>query len=121
MDPYSLLERLKSQLNEGGCIIASIPNILNANVIYELLHGNFTYQDQGVLDRTHLRFFTGKEIVKMFNERGYVITEMTGSTYPTDSTEVHKEFWDKLLSIEGVVGREHFDIMQYIVCARKND
>lgn len=121
VNPYSLLERLKGQLKEGGCIIASIPNILNAPVIYELLHGNFTYQDQGVLDRTHLRFFTGKEIVKMFNERGYVITEMIGSTYPTDSTEVHKEFWDKLLSIEGVVGREYFDVMQYIVCAQKND
>jgi 2-polyprenyl-3-methyl-5-hydroxy-6-metoxy-1,4-benzoquinol methylase len=58
VDPYALVDRLKNNLKPNGCIIASIPNLLDADVIYNLLHGYFNYEESGVLDRTHLRFFT---------------------------------------------------------------
>ncbi len=119
VDPYSVVNKIREVLKPGGCIIASIPNILNADVIYELLHGNFTYQDAGILDRTHLRFFTQNEVVKLFEERGFKITRIIGSSNPAESTSAHKEFFDKLLSIEGVVDKSQFEVIQYMLCAEK--
>ena len=55
-DPESILVSMKDHLNENGFIISSIPNLMNASVIYDLLRENFTYQDAGILDRTHLGF-----------------------------------------------------------------
>lgn len=119
VDPYSLIDRLKSNLNLNGFIITSIPNILNGGVIYKLLHGDFTYEDSGILDRTHLRFFTQDSVVKLFTERGYDITDIFGLPDPQHNTQLHKEFFDKLLSIEGIVEKKQFDILQYVVRARK--
>lgn len=119
IDPYSLIRRLRDQLKDGGCILASIPNIMNAGVVYELLHGNFTYQGSGILDKTHLRFFTLKEIVKMFKERGYVIEVAVSSGSEGNTTDDHPEFWEKILSIDGVSPKDNFDAFQYIFRAKK--
>ena len=119
IDPYSLIQNLREHLNDGGCILASIPNIMNAGVVYELLHGNFTYRDSGILDRTHMRFFTRKEIVKMFSDKGYNLEVAVASNSIGNSTMAHPEFWDKLLAIEGVSPRSEFDAFQYIFRARK--
>ena len=119
VDPYTLVDRLKSNLKQNGCIIASIPNILDAEVIYNLLHGFFTYDDSGVLDKTHLRFFTQDSIIKLFTERGYEIVEMLGLPDNNCNTNTHRDFFTKLLSIEGVVDKTQFDILRYAVCARK--
>ncbi|SFB94658.1 bifunctional glycosyltransferase/class I SAM-dependent methyltransferase [Butyrivibrio sp. YAB3001] len=118
VDPYSLVDRLKKNLKSDGCIIASIPNIMNAKVIYDLLRGNFEYQDSGVLDRTHLRFFTKKEVKKLFEERGYEIVEMSSLKSLTDNTDSYNAFFDKLLAIEEVADKEQFDTFQYVVCAK---
>ena len=120
LDPYSLVDRIKNNLKANGCIITSIPNILNGGVIYKLLHGDFNYEDSGILDRTHLRFFTQNSVVKLFTERGYDIVEIFGLPDPQRSTLLHKDFFDKLLSIDGIVEKSQFDIFQYVVCARKH-
>lgn len=117
-DPYTLLRNLKSQLNDNGCIISSIPNLMNANVIYELLNGNFTYQDAGILDRTHIRFFTRDEIMHMFENEGYVMDSIKGSIDPTESTEAHKEFFDTILKLVGNDKKVCFDTYQYLIRAR---
>ena len=116
-DPESVLISMRNHLNESGCIITSIPNLVNASVIYDLLHGNFTYQDAGILDRTHLRFFTLNEIKSMFDRTGYKITQLRVNVILEDSTSTHKEFFDKLLSIEGIASKELFDTYQFLVKA----
>ncbi|SFB94054.1 methyltransferase domain-containing protein [Butyrivibrio sp. YAB3001] len=121
VDPYTLVDNLKKHLKPGGCIIASIPNILDAEVIYELLHGNFTYMDAGVLDRTHLRFFTQNEVVKLFTERGYEIVDLYGLPDHLRNSRKYGDFFDKLTRIEGVVDRSAFDMLQYLVCAKKKE
>lgn len=117
VDPYSLIEKLKEHLLPEGCIIASIPNILNAGAIYEILHGRFEYKDAGILDSTHLRFFTRMEIIRMFHSRGYEIIDMFGIP-GAENSHTFGDFFDKLTSIEGVVERDQFDVLQYVVCAR---
>ncbi len=117
-DPYSVIRRMKKQLKENGCILTSIPNLMNAGVVYRLLNGDFTYHDAGILDRTHIRFFTKNEILRMFEKEGYTIDDITGVIDHTESTESHKEFFEKILDLVGHENKVLFDVYQFIVRAR---
>ena len=86
VDPYSLLSLLKSKLTNGGVIVTSIPNIRYYTVFTKfVLHGNWDYKDQGIMDRTHLRFFTKKSIIKMFHQLEFKIQLIKG-LHPTSSS-----------------------------------
>lgn len=63
----------KNSLRDGGMIIASVPNIAYWMIRFELLRGRFDYTRRGILDHTHLRFFTLKSLVKLFTSNGYEI------------------------------------------------
>lgn len=79
VDPGSCLTKIKNCLNDKGCIVASIPNIRYVDVLKELLFKKeWEYKDSGILDRTHLRFFTQKSIVRMFHDCGYTIKSIDG-------------------------------------------
>lgn len=73
VDPWSFLERLRGVLAPGAMVIASIPNIANLWLLDELAAGRFDYAADGLLDRTHLRFFTRATIASMFADAGYAI------------------------------------------------
>ncbi|RFC35548.1 MAG: Methyltransferase domain-containing protein [Candidatus Nitrotoga sp. SPKER] len=73
VDPARTLIKVRPFLKEGGNLIASIPNIAHAAICWELAHGRFDYQKFGLLDSTHIRFFTKKNIIKLFEETGYRI------------------------------------------------
>lgn len=113
-EPETVLLNIKRYLKPGGSIIASIPNIMNAETIYQLLHGFFTYEQAGIRDRTHLRFFTLYEIVNMMERVGYQIKEIDMSRAQGLTTRDFSEFFDKLLAIEGVAERKYFDALQYL-------
>ncbi|MBI3463241.1 MAG: glycosyltransferase, partial [Planctomycetes bacterium] len=72
-DAERLLERVRTWLAPGGRLVASIPNVRHHSVIRSLLDGNWTYQPAGLLDRDHLRFFTRREIERVFNQAGFAI------------------------------------------------
>jgi len=85
IDPDSLLTQVKTKLAKDGVIAASIPNVRYYRALVQLVvHGNWDYKDHGILDRTHLRFFTHKSIVKMFDALDYRILQMEG-IHPTSS------------------------------------
>ena len=72
VDPWSVLAALRDRLQPGGKFICSIPNIRNFSFILELLfRRRFEYRDAGVMDRTHLRFFTRKDVELMFRDAGF--------------------------------------------------
>jgi trans-aconitate methyltransferase len=72
-DPWHFLERLRGVLAPDATIVASIPNIANLWLLDELAAGRFTYTPDGLLDATHLRFFTRRSIAAMFDDAGYRI------------------------------------------------
>ncbi len=117
-NPDYVLNKIKTNIAPGGFIIASIPNLMNAGVIYELLAGNFTYQEAGILDNTHLRFFTINEITRMFQRTGYEIDDIDATIIPSETTEAHKVFFDQLLKIQGVADKALFDVYQYVIRAK---
>jgi len=85
VDPYSLLTSLKAKLTRDGVIITSIPNIRYYSVFRDfVLHGNWDYKSQGIMDKTHLRFFTYKSITKMFKQLDFEIL-LTKGIHPTSS------------------------------------
>lgn len=118
IDPCAVISRVKDCLKENGCILTSIPNIMNAHVIYELLHGNFTYQEAGILDRTHLRFFTQKEIYHMFEKEGYEIDQFLWKVDKKESTHLNPEFFERILDLVGEDKKILFDTYQFLVRAR---
>ncbi|PKM82361.1 MAG: hypothetical protein CVU89_04995 [Firmicutes bacterium HGW-Firmicutes-14] len=78
-DPEVLLKNHLSFLRPGGYIVCSIPNIRNLFIIHHLLHGSWIYTNWGILDRTHLRFYTLNEIGKMFHRLGLKIEHIEPS------------------------------------------
>jgi 2-polyprenyl-3-methyl-5-hydroxy-6-metoxy-1,4-benzoquinol methylase len=77
INPWQVLKEHRSFLRNGGAIICSIPNIRHYRVIRRLVfRGKWEYTDSGILDRTHLRFFTLGSIQKMLEEAGFEIKGM---------------------------------------------
>jgi len=79
VDPEDVLRKCRAYLAEGGVIVASIPNILYFYEITKiLLEEDWEYCEHGILDKTHLRFFTRKSIVRMFQSAGYRVEQIDG-------------------------------------------
>ncbi|MCR5508947.1 MAG: methyltransferase [Lachnospiraceae bacterium] len=77
-DPLGVLIFCKKLLKTGGRIVASIPNLMNIEVMRLLLNGDFTYAEYGLLDKTHIHMFTFNEIKRMFvDDAGYTIEKMS--------------------------------------------
>ena len=70
VDPWSVLARLSGWVRDGGQVLACIPNVQHYSVIVDLLRGSWRYQEEGLLDRTHLRFFTLEGIQELFARAG---------------------------------------------------
>ncbi len=79
VDPYMVLDKVKNKLTKQGVLISSIPNVRYHNTFMKLLiNKDWKYEDYGVMDRTHLRFFTKKSIRRMYEELGYTIIQHEG-------------------------------------------
>lgn len=70
-NPVKVLLQLKPLLIDNGFILASIPNISHGAIRLSLLQGKFDYQEFGILDSTHLRFFTRTSVIRLFHDAGY--------------------------------------------------
>jgi 2-polyprenyl-3-methyl-5-hydroxy-6-metoxy-1,4-benzoquinol methylase len=74
--PNTILNNVSNILDKNGEIIASIPNIANIKIRIKLLLGSWNYTKDGILDETHLRFFTKKSILKLFDDENYKVIEL---------------------------------------------
>jgi len=79
VDPWAALQTAGERLSDEGWVVASIPNIRNLETMLALVrHGAWDYVDAGVLDRTHLRFFTRSTILALFEGAGYDVVTIRG-------------------------------------------
>jgi 2-polyprenyl-3-methyl-5-hydroxy-6-metoxy-1,4-benzoquinol methylase len=81
-DPAAVLRRCIPALKDSGKIIISVPNIANWVIRLSLLLGKFDYMEKGILDRTHLRFFTLRSLKQMMDEASCDILEATPTPLP---------------------------------------
>lgn len=78
-DPVIVLRTLANKLRPRGTLVVSIPNVANWAVRLGLLAGRFRYTDRGILDRTHLRFYTRRTVVEMIEQAGFIVDEVVGT------------------------------------------
>jgi len=87
-DPGTVLGRIRPFVAEGGTVVASIPNVAHGSVRLALLDGEFRYRPLGLLDDTHLRFFTRATIEALFEAAGYIVLRWIRRQIPIDETEI---------------------------------
>jgi len=73
-NPRRLLHMVRRYLKDTGKLVVSVPNVANYGVRLMLLRGKFEYVDHGILDSTHVRFFTLQSIERLLREAGFEIT-----------------------------------------------
>ena len=112
-----LLLNMKKYLKSDGYIISSIPNVMHYSVIADLINGNWSYKDAGILDRTHVRFFTLNEIKKMFNSAGLEIVDVSSNVLPHDDSV--DKYIDYLTALSNLGDRSQFETYQYLIKAKK--
>ena len=81
-NPAAALALVRSALTDDGLLFVSVPNIANITVRLGLLFGIFEYRDRGILDATHLRFYTMRTIRREVERAGFRIVATRGSSVP---------------------------------------
>lgn len=106
VDPQFTLQRIVSLQNFQTLYIISVPNVANIWIRLNLLFGNFSYTDRGILDRTHLRFFTKKTFWHMLTSSGLKVESLY--TTPIPLNLVHPWFE------KNVVGRTMHGFLMFL-------
>jgi 2-polyprenyl-3-methyl-5-hydroxy-6-metoxy-1,4-benzoquinol methylase len=113
-DSTTTLRMLSKLLNPGGQVIVSVPNIAHLSVsVPLLLFRRFNYQDAGILDRTHLRFFVEDTAIKLLNDANLRVTSglLSGIQGPRA----------KMLNSLSCGLLQHYLAKQYILCGQLDD
>jgi 2-polyprenyl-3-methyl-5-hydroxy-6-metoxy-1,4-benzoquinol methylase len=93
VDPWAFLRKARSKLTANATVVASIPNIRYFHALETILEDkDFPALDEGIFDRTHLRFFTKKSIERLFAETGYQLQAIAGIN-PTHSKRFRR--WNR--------------------------
>ena len=125
-DPAKALRRLVGLQPAGATFIISVPNIANLWVRLNLLLGHFDYAERGILDRTHLRFFTRKTLLQLLAEQGLAVQEMQVTPIPLglvnplfERTPEGRAMFSALATLTGMLPK--LLGYQFIVVAEKCD
>ncbi len=117
-DPWIVLSNIRQKIGLGGVVIASIPNVRHLDTLVNLVvKGYWPYRDRGIHDRTHLRFFTRRNIVELF----------AGARFKIDRFETNYRLIERPHSANSYAkyfalpGLKDFLAFQYLVRARRMD
>ena len=120
VDPWIVLAQLRRRLVPGGTLVASIPNVGHWDVIRALLEGTWQYTSEGLLDQTHLRFFTRRSVRELFWTAGLAIKEITVNPYGDGvPPALVAALRDAGLRVDGLP--EQGRVFQYLVVAERRE
>ena len=123
VNPWLVLGRIYKSLPVGGVVVACIPNAQHWSVQARLSIGDFRYEDEGILDRTHLRWFTRQTIVEMFHGAGFEIQEGLPRIFDEPNRELFLPVIGEMAKLAGVdsdIAISDAIPLQYVVRAVKN-
>lgn len=118
-NPADTLLYLKNFLKDNGKILCSIPNLMHISVIGPLLRGSFEYQDSGILDKTHIHFFTLDSIIEIANSCGYSIQKIWGKPNDNIVASIDNTILKELQNLSHIAPAENFSVYQYILSLQK--
>lgn len=106
-EPLEVLRRFKKYLKDDGYMVISLPNIANWRMRFKLLLGNFDYEDCGLLDKTHLRFYNLKGVKKLLSDADLEIVNLDVSLkgtkkFPKFSYSISLK-WPNLLAYQFLI------------------
>lgn len=93
-DPDQILKQISGLLSDNGHFLLSVPNIAHAGIVASLLSGNFDYTQDGLLDSTHVRFFTRASVCEVLEKHGFEILSITPLEKDILETEFREYFID---------------------------
>jgi 2-polyprenyl-3-methyl-5-hydroxy-6-metoxy-1,4-benzoquinol methylase len=123
--PWDALARWAEALKTGGHVLISMPNVQNLKLVSRLLTGLWTYEDEGLLDTTHLRFFTLESLVSLITGAGLTVKTLHSVLQPPTDVNAAKETGNSItvehVTISGLTRRQIAGLFayQYIVIAQK--
>jgi 2-polyprenyl-3-methyl-5-hydroxy-6-metoxy-1,4-benzoquinol methylase len=124
VDPTAALKYAAKLLTKDGRILTSIPNIRHFPTLWRLaVQGNWDYTERGILDKTHLRFFTANTIVRFFESEGFAIERMEGINGFADMISGDTKLWKiyRLVSLWPTRLVKEMRYLQFVVVARRKN
>ena len=120
-NPWKVVSEIRQLLKPEGYVVASIPNIAHGAIRLALLQGRFEYMDLGLLDNTHLRFFTRKSVEELFEGSGYFVETIERTKLPVISAStwvprIDKNTFDPKI-IEQIEQAAEADTFQFVIRA----
>ena len=131
-NPWDCLRRIHDHMNSNGLILLSVPNMQNIKYIQSFANGNFFYQDTGLFDQTHIRFFSSETLTKYVEESNFkiiskgwrpdqsmqglknqILNQLAGKV----DTELKTQFFSLRINKNNI---ENYFGQQILICAQKN-
>ncbi|MCF8132019.1 MAG: methyltransferase domain-containing protein [Synechococcus sp. Tobar2m-G35] len=119
-DPWACLQRQATWLADDGLLLACIPNVQHWSVLQQLLQGRWPRQDEGLFDRTHLRWFTRQSIIELVAGCGLVLHELQPRIFRPEQAAAFVQQLEPALAGLGLDRQELLDgvsPLQYVVRA----
>lgn len=116
-DPEGALKYCRDYLQEDGIVITSVPNVMHISIMEQLMQGNFSYTETGLLDKTHIHLFTCNEIIRTLDRAGYEIVYLDCVDFPISDRQ--ENLIDSLLAIDHTAQRFMYETFQYVIKAKK--
>lgn len=117
-EPDIVLAKLTSYLKPAGTMIISLPNVAHASIKANLLMDDFSYTPLGILDRTHLHFYTYRGIARLLADNGLNIVGVSVVTMPEDGYQPSLVAKLPPAVRQFILDDIHSHIMQYVMCCR---
>ena len=120
VDPWRVLTRIRANLPADGAVVACVPNMQHWSVIHRLITGELHYEDAGLLDRTHLRWFTQKTMVRLFEDTGFRVEFMMARVFDEPMRHLAINELKQVATAFGVPATEieqRFASLQYVIRA----
>ena len=123
-DPWLVLKEHAKYLSAQGTVLVCMPNVEHWSFVARLLTGSFDYEDQGLFDRTHLRWFTPRTMARALAEAGLALSDAAPRPIATERAEQFTNMLTPALQAMGVDPQEYLNRsipLQVIWRARKAD
>ncbi len=111
-NPWQALSNLGNYLKQDGKVIISLPNVGHISIIHNLLHGKWTYEEAGILDKTHLRFFTRNTAMDLINSSGLKMLDIRAAIVRADTNNGEADTYNKLRN-EGLLSVSEAEAFAY--------